>query len=517
MKEVLLGIDCGTSALKACVFDRSGNSLRRVTRPIPGIELCGGWADVDAESIWNGVVGAVADCLSAEERIVSVGLTGTCPTIVLMDETARPQRRAILYLDNRAATELGSVATAVGGVEAFFARTGNRLAVSNCVAATLRWVKKTEPDVWGRTRVVGFLNTFVGARLTGRFATDPTHASYSGLYSLRGERLTWEHQLCADLGIDPHILPELIEPPSAVGRVTAEAAAATGLAEGTPVAIGAADTACASLAVDLLHPRSAFESAGTSGVITFCLDTPDFDPLFMNRCHVRPGLWLAHGAMSTLGGALDWARSKVWPNSSSYDELEELAATSPPGANGVIFLPYLSGERSPVWDPNACGSWFGLRLDTTKADMVRAVYEGGVFGLRQILTRAENHWRWRPQTLLSVGGGTRCRGWHQIKADILDVEYLPADFADAAALGAAILGGVAAGIYASLDDPSLPKLAAPRDTVSPDANMRAIYDGMFAIYEKLYPALSDPMADLASVRAGGVTVNRNPEQRPLAG
>jgi xylulokinase len=514
MREVLLGIDCGTSAVKVCVFDRAGHSLRSASRPTPVVSPCHGWAEVEAESIWTAIVGAVADCLSAEETIVSVGLTGTCPTIVLMDEAARPQRNAILYLDNRAATELGSVAIAVGGAEAFFSRTGNRIAVSNCIAAALRWVKRQEPEVWRRTRVVGFLNTYVGARLTGVFAADPTHASYTGLYSLRGPRLDWDHWLAGDLGIDPEILPPLREPASAVGRVSAAAAAATGLPVGTPVAVGAADTAAAALAVDLVRPRSAFESAGTSGVLTFCLDTPDFDPLFMNRCHVRPGLWLAHGAMSTLGGALTWARSKVWPDSTEYGELEELAATSVPGANGVIFLPYLSGERSPIWDPNACGSWFGLRLGTTKADMVRAVYEGGAYGLRQILTRAEERWGWRPETLLSVGGGTRCHGWLQIKADVLGVAYRAADFADAAAMGAALLGGVAAGVWSGLDDPTLPKLSMPREAVVPSTEMRAVYDDMYGIYERLYPALRLSMAELACIGAGGVTIGRSAERAP---
>ncbi len=504
MREVLLGIDCGTSDVKACVFDRAGNLLRRAARPTPMIPPRRGSAEVDAADIWRALADAIAGCLAADERIVSVGLTGTCPTVVLMDEAGQPLRPAILYLDTRAATELGPVAAAAGGTDVFFARTGNRLAVSSCVAATLRWVNRTEPETWQRTRVAGFLNTFIGARLTGGFATDPTHASYSGLYSLRGGRLAWDRGLCRDLGIDPAILPQLLEPATAVGRVTAAAAAETGLPEGIPVAIGAADTASAALAVGLAGPRSAFESVGTSGVITFCLDAPDFDPLFMNRRHIRPGLWLAHGATATLGGALQWARTKVWPDCADYAALEALAASSPPGARGLIFLPYLSGERSPIWDADACATWFGLRIDSTKADMVRALYEGGAFALRQILARAESRWGWRPQSLLSVGGGSRCRTWHQIKADILGVGYLPADFADVAALGAAILGGIAAGIYTGLDDPSQPRLSPPGEEVTPNAGTRTVYDAMFAIYEKLYPALGRLMAEIAAVKAAEV-------------
>jgi xylulokinase len=503
MNEVLLGIDCGTSAVKVCVFDLAGKPLRKVARPTPVISAHQGWAEMDADNIWTSIAKAVSECRRPDEFVVSVGLTGTCPTIVLMDEASRPLRNAILYLDNRGAAEIEQVATAAGGEDVFFERTGNHLGVSTCVAATLRWVKRKEAAIWQRTHVIGFLNTFVGAKLTGRYATDPTHASYTGLFSLRGDRKTWDASLCRDLGIEIDMLPPIQESCEPVGFVTADAAQATGLPVGTPVAVGAADTAAASLAVDLCRPRSAFESMGTSGVITFCLDTPDFDPLFMNRCHIKPGLWLAHGAMSTLGGSIAWIREKVWPELSSFAELEELAANSVPGANGVLFLPYLSGERSPIWDPKACGCWFGLRLDTAKADMIRAVYEGGAYGLRQILSCAEQHWGWRPQTLISVGGGTRSRSWFQIKADILGVEYRPADFADAAGMGAAILGGVAANVFSGLDDPRLPRFVPPRETVAPKAKTRHIYNEMFGLYEKLYPALRGCMADLASVNMDG--------------
>ena len=500
MGEVLLGIDGGTSAVKVCVFDLDGTLLRVARRPTPVITAYQGWAEIDPAHCWEGICSAIAEVMRPDERVLSVGLTGTCPTIVPLDAEGQPLRSGILYLDNRGRAEIDAIGQAVGGAEAFFERTGNKLGVSACVAATLRWLKRKEPETWERTRTLGFLNTFIATKLTGELATDPTHASYSGLYSLRGDRLKWDIGLCDTLGIDPAKLPPLREPYTKVGEVTAKAAEATGLEVGIPVAVGAADTAAAALAVSLIEPRSAFESMGTSGVITFCLDEPDFDPAFMNRCHVRPGLWLAHGAMSTLGGALGWIREKIWPEVPSFAELEMLAADSLAGANGVLFLPYLSGERSPIWDANASGCWVGLRLDTTKADMVRAVFEGGAYGLRQILSRAERHWGWKPENLLSVGGGTRSRGWFQIKADILGVEYLPADLPDAAAMGAALLGGIAGGIFTGVTDPTLPQVARPKETVSPGPNdRRAVYDQMFAVYEKLYPALKDSMVDLATM------------------
>jgi xylulokinase len=204
--------------------------------------------------------------------------------------------------------------------------------------------------------------------------------------------------------------------------------------------------------------------------------------------------------MSTLGGSLTWLRDKVWPETPSFAELEQLAAESQPGANRVLFLPYLSGERSPIWDADASGCWFGLRLDTNKADMVRAVFEGGAYGLRQILSRAEKHWGWRPDSLISVGGGTRSRIWHQIKADIVAVRYLPADLPDAAALGAAILAGIAAGVYEGIDDPNLPKVRPTQESVTPNpGKYRKVYDAMSRIYEDLYPSLKDCMSRIAQI------------------
>jgi xylulokinase len=500
MADVLLAIDAGTSAVKVCLFDREGQLLRSADRPTPMITVCHGWAEIDSDECWNAIVESVRGVINPDDTVLSIGLTGTCPTIVLMDEELQPVRNAILYLDNRGRSEIAGVARAVGGPDAFFAQTGNRLGLSVCIAATLRWVIHEEPATWSRVRHIGFLTSFIGAKLTGHLAVDSTHASYSGLFDLRGDKMAWHADLCRDLEIDIDRLVPIIPSYAQVGTVTAEVARIMRLTQGTPVAVGAADTAAAALAVNLVRPRSAFESIGTSGVLTFCLDEPDFDESFLNRCHVRPGLWLAHGAMSTLGGSLTWLSDKVWPETSSFTELEQLVAESQPGANRVLFLPYLSGERSPIWDADASGCWIGLRLDTKKADMVRAVFEGGAYGLRQILSRAEKHWGWRPNSLISVGGGTRSRIWHQIKADILGVRYLPADLPDAAALGAATLGGIAAGVYEGIDDPNLPKIRPPQESVTPNpGKYRKVYDDMSRIYEDLYPSLKDCMSRIAQI------------------
>ncbi|MBS3966724.1 MAG: hypothetical protein KGZ60_05705 [Truepera sp.] len=497
MSGVLIGIDAGTSGIKVGAFSRDGTLISKAHRPISIVTPLPRWAEIDLEHYWIAVTDALVEVLQASGPVGAVGFSTTCPTTVLLDREGNPLRPGIPYLDNRAVDDLTAIGEAAGGREAFFSLTGNRLSLSTCTAGTLRWIQREEAALWTHVASIGFLNTFLAARLTGRVAVDWTQASYSGLFSLTKAN-AWSTALIEMAGMPADILPPIVAPFAPIGTVTLQAAQVTGLPAGTPVAMGAADTAAASFALGIREAGAAFESVGTSGVITFCLGQPDFDKTFLNRCHILPGRWLAHGAMSTLGGALAWLRHRVWPELRSLAELEHLALESTPGANGLVFLPYLAGERSPIWDSHASGAWIGLRLDSTRADMVRSVFEGGAYALRQIVERAELRWNWRPESLLSVGGGTCSRTWHQIKADILGIAYLPATVPDASALGAAMLGGIAAGIFTGVDDPTLPKLVAEVDPIVPCPREQcAAYEKTFRVYDSLYPTLREAMHALA--------------------
>ncbi|HHY92042.1 MAG TPA: hypothetical protein GX511_01715 [Firmicutes bacterium] len=275
--------------------------------------------------------------------------------------------------------------------------------------------------------------------------------------------------------------------------MTKAAAQATGLTPGLPIALGCADTAAAAFALGLSKQGDAFESAGTSDVLTFCLEEPDFDAAFLNRAHVLPGRWLAHGAMSTTGGAVEWLCSKAFPELASAAEVEAQAARSVPGAHGVVFLPYLAGERSPVFDPAARGLWLGLRRDTTRADLVRAVYEGIAFGLRQILNQAERHWNFSVESVPCVGGGAMSSLGLRVRADVLGLTCRSVAFPHVAALGAALLGGIAAGVFSGPEDPALPFLRTSTAAVHPDPQNKTVYDQLFQVYDRLYPALVEAM------------------------
>ncbi|MGE4370651.1 MAG: FGGY-family carbohydrate kinase [Burkholderiaceae bacterium] len=500
MTKVLLGVDAGTSAIKVCAFDATGKLLGKAQRSVPVITPHPLWVEVDLERYWELTAEAIREVIGRVGQVHGIGLSTTCPTTILLDREQQPLRPGIVYLDGRA----NDIVREVVGADAvaYQGQTGNRASTSTCWVANLRWVQRNEPEVWSRTRTVCMLNGFLAQRLSGKTGIDPTQASYSGLMDVRERAPAWSPSLLALWGIDPGVFAPLQNGTEKIGMVTDTAAGLTGLAPGTPLSLGAADTATAALAMGLRQSAQVFESVGTSGVITFCLDQPDFDPCFLNRYHIFPDRWLAHGAMSMLGGSFGWLQAKVWPEVQSFAELERMAQESEPGANGLIFLPYLAGERSPIWDAEASAAWIGLRLEHGRADMVRAVFEGAAFGLRQILAKAQAQWNWQPERLVGVGGGAHSRFWAQIKADVLQLEYGLAEQTDASALGAALMGGVAGGVYTGFDDPALPAIRlAPNSIKSGSASRRDVYDRQFSIFASLYPAMESAMHQLAARRA----------------
>jgi xylulokinase len=302
-------------------------------------------------------------------------------------------------------------------------------------------------------------------------------------------------------GIDPRTLPPVTSS-TQTGRVTAAAARATGLREGTPIAIGAIDGAAASLAVGALEPDQVYESCGTSDMVSFTSVEPRIIPEFTNRYHVVPGRWACNGVMSTPGAALQWFRDQLYlPGTAAdvgdaYEAMSCEAESSSPGANGLIFLPYMMGERSPIWDPHARGVFFGLTLSTRRADMIRAIMEGAAYGLRQMFDLAENALGQRFDRVLSVGGGAQNRFWAQIKADVWGKTILTSRLQEGACLGGAMVGGVATGLYpdwlAATDRAAVKDLHETR----PRDDLYAVYSRYYEVYAGLYPDLAARYAQL---------------------
>jgi len=295
-------------------------------------------------------------------------------------------------------------------------------------------------------------------------------------------------------------MPDIITPFEKLGGLKKSVAAAIGIPEGIPVAIGAADTAASSLAMGIRKHGDVFQSMGTSEVAVFCLNNPNFSPSFMNRSHVIPGLWLSNGAMSMAGGSIRWILENIFTDVKSEAELEQMAQASAPGANGVIYLPYICGERSPMFDSKAEGVFFGLTSTTRREDMARAVYEGIAFAMQQIYKMGTNRWEVRPKQIICIGGATKSKLSLQLRANMQNVKIFTVDNANAATFGAGMMGALAGGLYEGIA--ALPIIDNYKSCIKPDPEVVQFYIKYQEIYQQLYPCLKECMHKLYDLEHG---------------
>jgi xylulokinase len=505
---LLLGIDMGSSGAKAGLFSPAGEMKGlalipyRVERPHPG------WAEIDPRVWWDAVVASIdaACCQSMVDRrqIVSVGISTICPAVVAMDGKGQPLRPAILFMDVRSAKQAEAVQPLAPQVHP---TSGNRIMAGATSITSLLWMRENEPKIYAQATTFGHGNTYLAYRLTGELGWDWTNASFSGLFDT-GDSRTWSPKLCNLFEVPQGKLPPAVRSSSIIGRVTVEAAEATGIPAGVPVAMGAADTACSALGAGIVEPGEVFETAGTSDIVVLCSGEPRFDLRFLNRCHSVGDLWLLMGATSSSGAALAWLHDQFcWPEVEggratgvdTYDLMCAQAEKTSPGAGKMIFLPYMSGERSPIWDPHARGVFVGLSLATTKREVIRAVLEGGAYAVQQNAEIAEQLLEHPIEELRVVGGAAKSRVWAQIRADVLGRRLRTLRFHETAVLGAAMLGGIGAGVFTDYQEAV--KMVSPRegDVFEPRADAHTYYNRLYAIYQKLYPALRNDYKLLAEV------------------
>ena len=485
----LLGIDAGTSGVKVCAFTLDGTLLYKEEEKVSIISEKPGYAELDVMQYWSLVRKAISRVTASQGLdIVGIGLSTTCPTIITMDEDFHPVGRGITYLDNRASDEAAAYLAIFSDQDSYVKEIGNRCSVSTCSSSTIRWIRRNEPDRWDATAHIGMLNSFLAAQLTGSAAIDTTQASYSGIFRLE-HPTDWDDGLLELADIPREKLLPISQPSRMIGGLKRDVAEELGLRPETPVAIGSGDTAAAAYALGLKDPQVAFESVGTSGVFTFLLQEPRFNPAFMNRCHVIPGLWLSHGASSMMGGSIDWVKNNILREFNDYAVLDAAVQGAVPGAHGVVFLPYLSGERCPLWDPEAKAVWYGMSLKTTSLDLLESVFEAGAYSLRQIRENGESFLQNRIDSVIAVGNGTKSEHWNQMKADVLSVPYRTTAFRDASAYGAALMGGVASGIYSDTADPAIPVLKVDGHVYHPRTTGSREYERGYRTYLQLYPAV----------------------------
>lgn len=484
----VIGIDSSTTATKAVLIDATG--------AVTGIGVAEydyevpqpGWSEQDPQLWWDGSISAIRSVLASSgvsaDDIDAIGLTGQMHGLVLLDAAGEVLRPAILWNDQRTAHACDAIRRAVGP-ERLIEVTGND-ALTGFTAPKLVWVRDHEPEIWARIAHVLLPKDYVRYRLTGDLALDKADGAGTLLFDLAAR--DWSAEVLAALRIDPAWMPRTHEGPEITGRVSA-AAAATGLRAGTPVVAGGGDQAANAVGVGAVAPGVVALSLGTSGVVFATTDAPLRDPAGQVHafCHAVPGRWHLMTVMLSAAGSLRWFRDAFAPEE-GFAALTDAAAGVAAATDGLFFLPYLTGERSPHPDPLARGAFVGLTVGHDLRHLTRAVLEGVAFGLRDGLDQMVAIGMPRPTQVRASGGGTASPLWRQILADVLDVELATVSTTEGAAFGAAVLAAVGAGWF-----PTVEEAAAALVTATPVAAPGPAASGFavaHAAYRDLYPALA---------------------------
>ncbi len=499
--DLLLGIDIGTGGCKALVVAADGTVVGECTTGYPLSTPRPLWSEQDPRDWWaaagRSIPGAIERAGVTAARIAAVGLSGQMHGLVMLGAGGEPLRPAILWNDQRCAEECEAIHKRVG-IERLIAIAG-KPALPGFTAPKILWVAAHEPQVFSRGRAVLLPKDYVRYRMTGRMAMDAADAS--GTLLLDVERRRWSPELREAIGVPEAWLPEVMESPQLAGAVSAAGASATGLLEGTPVVAGAGDQAADALGSGTVEDGQVSVSVGTSGVAFIATDAyrPDPQRRLHAYCHAVPGRYHLMGVMLSAGGSLRWFRDALYPGE-GYDALIEQARRVPPGSEGLIFLPYLSGERSPHPDPHARGAFVGLTLRHGKGHLVRAVLEGVAFGLRDLLDLCRGIAGPVSRVRLT-GGAARSALWRQIMADVFQAEVATVNSAQGAAFGAAILAGAGAGIFPDVEAAAR---AVVRETgaVAPGPGAAA-YERFHQRYRALYPALRGEFRALSGAPLAG--------------
>ena len=505
----LLGIDIGTSGSKAVLIDTAGSVLASATVEFPMFTPRPLWAEQNPADWWTATVQAVCLVLKRSaikpEQVAGVGLTGQMHGLVLLDARGEVLRPCIMWNDQRTGPQCAAITETIGA-QRLLELTGNPV-LPGFTAPKIVWVREREPDVYNRAAHVLLPKDYVRYRLTGEYATEVSDASGSALLDVRHRR--WSGEVLAALDIPADWLPKCNESPVVSGRISAEAAEETGLLPGTPVVGGAGDQAAQAVGSGIVRQGIVSVTLGTSGVVFVASEDFLLEPegRLHAFCHAMPGAWHLMGVMLAAGGSLRWLRDTLGKEEVAqaaatgadiYDLLTAQAASVPAGSEGLIFLPYLSGERSPHPDPDARGVFFGLTLRHGKGHMMRAVLEGVAYGLRDSLELARGMGL-RIEQVRASGGGSRSPLWKQILADVFDAEILTTNATEGAAFGAALLAGVGMGGYRDVAEAAERTVQVTgRTEPGPDS---AVYADYYPRYRALYPALKEQFKMLAEVAA----------------
>ena len=495
MPSYVLGIDVGTGGTRALVVDERGCIAGAATEehePFASPKI--GWAEQRPEDWWRAAGVAVRKALAQGslqgDQISCVGFSGQMHGAVMLDSAGEVVRPALIWCDVRTEKQCRELNERIGA-ERLIQLTCNP-ALPNFTLTKLLWVRENEPENWKRVRSMMLPKDYVRFRLTGECAIDVADAS--GTLMLDVAKRRWSPEVLQAAKIDPSLLPAVYESPDVCGKVSATGAAATGLAAGTPVVAGAGDQAAGATGMGIVTPGAVSATIGTSGVVFAATDRPALDPRgrLHTFCHAVPGRWHVMGVTQAAGLSLRWFRdnfgsSATQSTGDSYEKLTAEAATVAPGADGLLWAPYLMGERTPHLDADARGALVGLTASHTRAHIVRAILEGVAFSLKDTFTIFEEM-KVPVKRIRLGGGGVRSPLWRQIQADVYDHEVEIVEAEEGAAYGAAILAGVGAKMWPSVDAAcdSVVRIAS---RTQPNAASAEVMQKNYAAYRRIYPAM----------------------------
>jgi xylulokinase len=485
----VLGLDIGTSAVKAILVETDGEVVGVASTPLTVATPEPGWAEQHPNSWWEATQAATRKLVAEHPGadVASVGISGQMHSSVFLDRSAQVIRPALLWCDGRTTAECAEITERVGGEKRLRDWACNP-ALEGFTLPKVLWLRNHEPAAWGRLATILLAKDFIRLRLTGAPATEPSDASGTLMFDTARGR--WSTEILDAVGVSPSLLPPVGGSAEVLGTVSAEAAALTGLRPGTPVVGGGADNACGAAGVGAVRPGDVVVSWGTSGTVLAPSGEPRVDPAMRVHtfCHVAPDLWYLMGVVLSAGGAFAWYRDHLAPELAGQDgadtRLNDEAATVPPGADGVTFLPYLQGERTPHRDASARGAFLGLSLAHGRPHMTRAVLEGIGFALRDSVSIL-NDLGISSDAFLLTGGGARAPFLRRLQAEIYGVPVTTVNREEGPAYGAALLAAVGVGAFPDLGAAAAATLvrAAPEH---PAPGAHALYDEPYRRFRSAY-------------------------------
>jgi xylulokinase len=496
---LLLGLDISTTGAKALLMDEAGQVVSSATSPLTLSTPRPLWSEQTPGDWWAGISKSIRLALTKvglpSSEIAAIGLTGQMHGLVLLDENGEVLRPAILWNDQRTGRQCDEIRARLGK-DRLIQITGND-ALTGFTAPKILWVQQNEPEIWAKTRHILLPKDFIRYKLTGEFAIDKAGGAGTILFDLKTR--TWSEEVTTALEIPPSLLPATFEGPEITGWISQVAASETGLTAGTPVVGGGGDQAAQAVGVGAVQPGIIALTLGTSGVVFAATEEPLIEPegRLHAFCHAVPDRWHFMGVMLSAAGSLQWYRDTFFPDA-DFDELVSEAESAPLGCEGLLFLPYLTGERTPHPDPLARGAFVGLTIRHNRDHVTRAVLEGVSFGIKDSFELIRASGLAAIEQVRISGGGARSATWRQIMANVLGAELVTVNTTEGAAFGAALLAGVGAGLYASVPEACQATIQLTGRT-TPEQRAMAEYERFYARYRALYPALASEFKAMATL------------------